>query len=134
MSELAPKLDSADPDPEIPFPDPEPPEPASQEEDTKAAETEEACVVVKEDATPRGRRMCDEAREVAAAHASMLVDLEACKRVSMPRRRSYIVFSCLSRFFLSWKRDVRYSNEDTQNLTFYNTLCSGNFDTKIMVN
>ncbi|XP_075981984.1 A kinase anchor protein rugose isoform X3 [Anticarsia gemmatalis] len=81
----APKLESAD----VPNPDPEtspptvelqPPDVASADEDTKAAETEEACVVVKEDATPRGRRMADEAREVAAAHASMLVDIEACKR------------------------------------------------------
>lgn len=45
-----------------------------------------ACVVVKEDWTPRGLRLADEAREVAAAHASMLVDVEACKRVSMARR------------------------------------------------
>lgn len=89
----APKLDSADvpppPDPETPSQIPEiepPPDVASPEEDTKPAEPEEACVVVKEDATPRGRRMADEAREVAAAHASMLVDIEACKRVSMPRR------------------------------------------------
>ncbi|XP_050551922.1 neurobeachin isoform X7 [Spodoptera frugiperda] len=84
----APKLDSADvpppPDPETPSQIPEiepPPDVASPEEDTKPAEPEEACVVVKEDATPRGRRMADEAREVAAAHASMLVDIEACKRV-----------------------------------------------------
>lgn len=92
----APKLDSADvpppPDPETSpqTPEIEPPDVASAEEDTKAAESEEACVVVKEDATPRGRRMADEAREVAAAHASMLVDIEACKRVSMPRRLPFI--------------------------------------------
>lgn len=42
-----------------------------------------ACVVVKDDWTPRGLRLADEARQVAAAHASMLVDVEACKRVSM---------------------------------------------------
>ncbi|XP_061716786.1 neurobeachin isoform X12 [Cydia pomonella] len=71
------------PEPENPPPDPpelETQDPASLE-DTKAAETEEACVVVKEDSTPRGRKMADEAREVAAAHASLLVDIEACKRV-----------------------------------------------------
>lgn len=92
MSENAPKLENAEipqlPDletlPESP-PDPETPIDASQE-DTKSTETEEACVVVMEDATPRGRRMADEAREVAAAHASLLVDIEACKRVSMSRR------------------------------------------------
>lgn len=92
MSENAPKLENAEipqlpdlePLPESPS-DPETPIDASQE-DTKSAETEEACVVVKEDATPRGRRMADEAREVAAAHASLLVDIEACKRVSMSRR------------------------------------------------
>ncbi|XP_026740529.1 neurobeachin isoform X2 [Trichoplusia ni] len=89
VSEItAPKLDNADapnPDPEtipqtpeIQAPDEEKPPP---EEETKAADPEEACVVVKEDATPRGRRLADEAREVAAAHASMLVDIEACKRV-----------------------------------------------------
>ncbi|XP_041968935.1 neurobeachin isoform X2 [Aricia agestis] len=68
--------------PEIPnVPKPESdPEPASSE-DTRAAESEAACVVVKEDATPKGRRLADEAREVAAAHASLLVDIEACKRV-----------------------------------------------------
>ncbi|XP_047027782.1 neurobeachin isoform X3 [Helicoverpa zea] len=83
----APKLENADvpplPDPESSPQTPEiqPPDVASPEEDTKPAETEEACVVVKEDATPRGRRLADEAREVAAAHASMLVDIEACKRV-----------------------------------------------------
>ncbi|XP_063895422.1 neurobeachin [Helicoverpa armigera] len=82
----APKLENADvpppPDPESSPQTPEiqSPDVASPEEDTKPAETEEACVVVKEDATPRGRRLADEAREVAAAHASMLVDIEACKR------------------------------------------------------
>lgn len=92
MSENAPKLENAEiprlPDletlPENP-PDPETPNDASQE-DSKPTEIEEACVVAKEDATPRGRRMVDEAREVAAAHASLLVDIEACKRVSMSRR------------------------------------------------
>lgn len=92
VSETAPKLENVEipqlPDletpPENPS-DPETPIDASQE-DTKSTETEEACVVVKEDATPRGRRMADEAREVAAAHASLLVDIEACKRVSMSRR------------------------------------------------
>lgn len=92
MSENAPKLENAEipqlPDletlPDNPS-DPETPIDASQE-DTKSTETEEACVVVKEDETPRGRRMADEAREVAAAHASLLVDIEACKRVSMSRR------------------------------------------------
>ncbi|VVC86512.1 unnamed protein product [Leptidea sinapis] len=44
-----------------------------------------ADAAVREDATPRGRRLADEARHVAAAHASLLVDVEACKRVSMPR-------------------------------------------------
>ncbi|GBP91998.1 Neurobeachin [Eumeta japonica] len=34
-----------------------------------------------EDATPRGRKLAEQAREVAA-HASLLVDIEACKRVS----------------------------------------------------
>ncbi|GBP95783.1 Neurobeachin [Eumeta japonica] len=43
-------------------------------------------VLVKEDATPRGRKLAEQAREVAAAHASLLVDIEACKRVSMTRR------------------------------------------------
>ncbi|KAL4710138.1 hypothetical protein ACJJTC_006435 [Scirpophaga incertulas] len=51
---------------------------ASVAADTRRAE---ASVVVKEDATPRGRRTADEARHVAAAHASLLVDVEACKRV-----------------------------------------------------
>ncbi|CAH2245779.1 jg15880 [Pararge aegeria aegeria] len=73
-------------EPETQKPESQSPEPASQDEDTKATETEEASVVVKEDATPRGRRMADEAREVAAAHATLLVDIEACKRVSMSRR------------------------------------------------
>lgn len=99
MSENAPKLENAEipqiPDletlPENP-PDPDTPIDASQE-DTKPTETEEACVVVKEDATPRGRRMADEAREVAAAHASLLVDIEACKRVSMSRRLLLSVLS-----------------------------------------
>lgn len=100
VSEItAPKLENADapnPDPEttpqtpeIQAPDEEKP---PHEEETKAADPEEACVVVKEDATPRGRRLADEAREVAAAHASMLVDIEACKRVSMSRRLPYIQF------------------------------------------
>lgn len=92
MSENAPKLENVE-IPQLPYletppenpSDPETPIDASQE-DTKPTETEEACVVVKEDATPRGRRMADEAREVAAAHASLLVDIEACKRVSMSRR------------------------------------------------
>ncbi|XP_045529711.1 neurobeachin isoform X5 [Pieris brassicae] len=57
---------------------PDPIEPVSPTaEDTGSAE---ACVVVKEDATPRGRRMAGEARDVAATHASLLVDIEACKR------------------------------------------------------
>lgn len=86
------KLDSN----EVPLPpDPEPLKTheelenakSTEIEDIKAAEVDEdACVVVKEDATPKGRRLADEAREVAAAHASMLVDIEACKRVSMSRR------------------------------------------------
>ncbi|XP_052752766.1 neurobeachin [Galleria mellonella] len=86
----APKLDNAEippipPDP-VDIAIPQSPEPqsidsASPTEDTRTAVAEEACVVVKEDATPRGRRMADEAREVAAAHASLLVDIEACKRV-----------------------------------------------------
>ncbi|XP_072945485.1 neurobeachin [Epargyreus clarus] len=85
----APKLDvdippppntDTEPDPQSPEPESQSPDIASHE-DTKAAEPREACVVVKEDATPRGRRMADEAREVAAAHASLLVDIEACKRV-----------------------------------------------------
>lgn len=94
----APKLENADapnPDPETP-PQPvevQPPDVASAEEDVELTETEEACVVVKEDATPRGRRMADEAREVAAAHASMLVDIEACKRVSMSRRLYSYIYS-----------------------------------------
>lgn len=103
----APKLDAEIPPltlPEVPetqaeSQSPESPEPASQDEDTKAAGAEEASVVVKEDATPRGRRMADEAREVAAAHASLLVDIEACKRVSMSRRPlsfSIYVFVLLS--------------------------------------
>lgn len=103
MSETAaPKLDSADalPEPEsIPEPpEPQTPDPASPTEDTKAPETEEACVVFKEDSTPRGLRLADEAREVAAAHASLLVDIEACKRVSMSRRSLLFIFVCLSRF------------------------------------
>ncbi|XP_063831784.1 neurobeachin-like [Ostrinia nubilalis] len=83
VSEPAPALESADsPDPETSSLSPDsPPEPASPDEDTRSADTDEACVVVKEDATPRGRRLADEAREVAAAHASLLVDIEACKRV-----------------------------------------------------
>ncbi|CAG4994400.1 unnamed protein product, partial [Parnassius apollo] len=68
-----------EPNPDSQTPDHNPPD-ASQE-DTKAAKSEENCVVVKEDATPRGKRMADEAREVAAAHATLLVDIEACKRV-----------------------------------------------------
>lgn len=103
MSENAPKLENAEiPQlpgletlPETPS-DPETPIDASQE-DTKPTETEEACVVVKEDATPRGRRMADEAREVAAAHASLLVDIEACKRVSMSRR---LLLSLMSSAFV----------------------------------
>lgn len=100
MSEItAPKLENADapnPDPETTPPIPEIQAPDEEksppEEGAKAADPEEACVVVKEDATPRGRRMADEAREVAAAHASMLVDIEACKRVSMSRRLPFIQF------------------------------------------
>lgn len=103
VSEMtAPKLENADvpnlldPETSPPTLEAQPPNVASVEEDTKPAETEEACVVVKEDATPRGRRMADEAREVAAAHASMLVDIEACKRVSMSRRLPlYISFVSL---------------------------------------
>ncbi|XP_053616649.1 neurobeachin isoform X5 [Plodia interpunctella] len=81
----APKLDNAEIPPE-PETSPESPEPksldnASHNEDTREPEIEDSCVVVKEDATPRGRRMADEAKEVAAAHASLLVDIEACKRV-----------------------------------------------------
>lgn len=93
VSEIAPKLDAPlEPhEPHEPLEpnnlpidtesEPLPLEPASQED---VASNQE--VVVKEDSTPRGRRMADEAREVAAAHASLLVDIEACKRVSMPRR------------------------------------------------
>ncbi|XP_046970630.1 neurobeachin-like isoform X6 [Vanessa cardui] len=80
----APKLDAeipSIPESESQTPETQSPEPASRDEDTKAAESEEACVVVKEDSTPRGRRLADEAREVAAAHATLLVDIEACKRV-----------------------------------------------------
>lgn len=54
----------------------------------KGAESEmpqDGSVVVKEDWTPQGLRLADEARDVAAAHAAMLVDVEACKRVSMTR-------------------------------------------------
>ncbi|XP_064074608.1 neurobeachin isoform X6 [Vanessa tameamea] len=79
----APKLDAeipSIPESEPQTPETQSPEPASRDEDTKAAESEEACVVVKEDSTPRGRRLADEAREVAAAHATLLVDIEACKR------------------------------------------------------
>ncbi|CAH0719324.1 unnamed protein product, partial [Brenthis ino] len=87
VSETAPKLDAApqiepleslEPrnlEPIDTESDPKPPEPASQEDKGSSEE-----VVVKEDATPRGRRMADEAREVAAAHASLIVDIEACKR------------------------------------------------------
>lgn len=86
-----------DPNNEVPPPpDPEPLKTHEELENPKNLEAEEtketevaeddACVVVKEDATPRGLRLADEAREVAAAHASMLVDIEACKRVSMSRR------------------------------------------------
>lgn len=95
----APKLESAEipqqdlvPDPQTP--EPQTPNPASQDEiPTRTTEKEEACVVVKDDSTPRGRRMADEAREVAAAHASLLVDIEACKRVSMSR---LFVLSCIN--------------------------------------
>lgn len=96
VSETAPKLDAApqiepletlEPQNLEPIDtesDPKPLEPASQEDKGSSEE-----VVVKEDATPRGRRMADEAREVAAAHASLIVDIEACKRVSMSRRPPY---------------------------------------------
>lgn len=95
VSETAPKLDAPQIEPVSLEPNnlpidteseskPPPLEPASQED--KSSEE----VVVKEDSTPRGRRLADEAREVAAAHASLLVDIEACKRVSMPRRPPYI--------------------------------------------
>lgn len=87
VREPAPSLALAEiPDPPV-IPDiPETPEiPASAEEDTREPEVDAASVVVKDDATPRGRRTADEAKEVAAAHASMLVDIEACKRVSMAR-------------------------------------------------
>ncbi|XP_048481207.1 neurobeachin isoform X5 [Plutella xylostella] len=83
VREPAPSLAPAEiPDPPD-IPDlPETPEiPASAEEDTREPEVDAASVVVKDDATPRGRRTADEAKEVAAAHASMLVDIEACKRV-----------------------------------------------------
>lgn len=79
-------------------PEPTPESPESVESLASAAEdtrTAEACVVVKDDATPRGLRTADEAKEVAAAHASMLVDIEACKRVSMARR-SFIFRACPS--------------------------------------
>ncbi|CAH2088204.1 unnamed protein product [Euphydryas editha] len=79
----APKLDAeipSIPENEPQAPETHSPEPASRDEDTRPAESEEACVVVKEDSTPRGRRLADEAREVAAAHATLLVDIEACKR------------------------------------------------------
>lgn len=104
MSETtAPKLDAdipSVPENEPQAPESHSPEPASRDEDTKAAESEEACVVVKEDSTPRGRRLADEAREVAAAHATLLVDIEACKRVSMSRRSPllglyvFVSFAC----------------------------------------
>lgn len=99
MSDPAPKLDNPEipdeSDLEILSPDspksPESPE-VPPDEDAK----EEACVVVKDDATPRGRRLADEAREVAAAHASMLLDVEACKRVSMARSlRTALIISVL---------------------------------------
>lgn len=106
MSETAPKLEHADviPDPESELPSPPTPvseTPDASQEDTKAPETEEACVVLKEDLTPKGRRMADEAREVAAAHASLLVDIEACKRVSMSRRLP-LSFLCLCCFMYVW--------------------------------
>lgn len=103
MSETtALKLENADIPPPDPETSPQTPEIQSDvafpEEDTKKAEPEEVCVVVKEDATPWGRRMADEAREVAAAHASMLVDIEACKRVSMSRRLPFysVFLFCLA--------------------------------------
>lgn len=66
---------------------PEKAKPAAASDRSVGAPQDDACaVVVKEDATPRGRKMADQAREVAAAHASLLVDIEACKRVSMTRR------------------------------------------------
>ncbi|XP_013171416.1 PREDICTED: neurobeachin-like [Papilio xuthus] len=77
----APKLEYAEP---LPDPDNDPNPEINPEtnpdasEDTRGAE--EDSVVVKEDSTPRGRRLADEAREVAAAHATLLVDIEACKR------------------------------------------------------
>ncbi|KPJ14705.1 Neurobeachin [Papilio machaon] len=78
----APKLEYAEPPPDPEY-DPNPemnPETNAPvaSEDTRGA-TEDS-VVVKEDSTPRGRRLADEAREVAAAHATLLVDIEACKR------------------------------------------------------
>lgn len=85
MSEpAAPKLDTDIPIPEIEPPTPETPnpDPASRDQDSGL----EAACVVKEDETPHGRRLADEARSVAAAHAALLVDVEACKRVSMSRR------------------------------------------------
>lgn len=104
MSETtAPVLDAdipSVPENEPQAPESHSPEPASRDEDTKAAEGEEACVVVKEDSTPRGRRLANEAREVAAAHATLLVDIEACKRVSMSRRSPllglymFVSFAC----------------------------------------
>lgn len=82
----APKLEYAEPPPDPdndPNPDIDPESNPDASEDTRGAEDS---VVVKEDSTPRGRRLADEAREVAAAHATLLVDIEACKRVSMTRR------------------------------------------------
>ncbi|XP_013144824.1 PREDICTED: neurobeachin isoform X2 [Papilio polytes] len=77
----APKLEYAEPPPDPdndPNPDIDPESNPDASEDTRGAEDS---VVVKEDSTPRGRRLADEAREVAAAHATLLVDIEACKRV-----------------------------------------------------
>ncbi|CAK1542794.1 unnamed protein product [Leptosia nina] len=77
VSESAPALDTDLPE----TPDPIDPVSQTPEDATVTTDGEGACVVVKEDATPRGRRLADQAREVAAAHASLLVDIEACKRV-----------------------------------------------------
>lgn len=52
-------------------------------------------------------------------HARRSWSMQACKHAAPPLL--YSVYMFVSLFFVFWKRDVRYSNEDTQNLTFYKT-------------
>ncbi|OWR53440.1 neurobeachin like protein, partial [Danaus plexippus plexippus] len=74
----APKLDTDIPIPEIEPPTPETPnpDPASRDQDSGLVRRTHQFLLE----TPHGRRLADEARSVAAAHAALLVDVEACKR------------------------------------------------------